>query len=344
MNSQTNSLIQFFYTHGALRSPQACKAIAYSVLNKIILTLPEFFLGMAINVVLNAPSSFLTEWGINSCADQLVLLAVFTVALWSLSSLFYYLESIAWQTLAQKLQHTLRLTAYKKIQHQRAKEFDKETIGNHVAILNDDINQIESFFRFAANDSIHLVVGTIMIGCTYLYYSPLIAGIALLPLPLVIFLSFKFQKKLQLNYLLTRNQAGKVATHLTNALQNNAFDETVLEQESFAYQQQALQAARTNAIVNPVINIIIACGFMITIGVSGYLVLIGSLSAGTFSVITLQTQRLLWPFARTAQIIDAYERTAASALRIKSLIEQSAMSDTHHTLTPPKASSRETQR
>lgn len=316
--SKKTSLIIFLYSYGNICLVHIILAIAYSIFNKIVLTLPEFFLGMAINVVLHAPNAFLSRYGIHETTHQLIALASFTAFLWFLSSLLYYLESITWQRFAHQLQHTLRLHTYKKVQKNK---HVPEKIGNLVTIMNDDINQIESFFRFAANDTIHLIVGTLMIGGIYLYCSPIVAGIALLPLPLIIFLSIRFQKKLQVNYLITRNQAGKIAEHLTNTLQTNTFNPELLEQESIRYKEIALIAAQTSSVVNPVINALIAFGFMVTIGISGYYVIIGMLSAGTFSIITLQTQRLLWPFARTAQIIDAFERTAASALRIKALIE-----------------------
>ena len=324
--------------HGTVSLSQLIKAMSYSVLNKIVLTLPEFFFGHGDQCRSHAPSPFLEEWAIVQTTHQLAALATFTMFLWFISSLFYYVESIAWQQCAQTLQHGLRLKGYEKVYHHNNTHVDKDKIGNYVTILNDDINMIESFFRFAANDVIHLIVGTLMIGCTYLYYSPLIALVALLPLPLIIMLSLRFQKRLQLNYLLTRNQAGKLASHVTTALQTGRFNESILEQESLYYRDIALDAARANALVNPVINSIIAGGFMITIGVSGYCVLIGTLSAGTFSIITLQTQRLLWPFARTAQIIDAYERTVASALRIQGLIEQT-LHEVPKSITSPQSTS-----
>lgn len=314
-----SSMITFLRSWARQQPRLLTKATVYSILNKVVLTLPEFFLGMAINVVLHAQNDILVQLGVTNLNHQLIALALFTTCLWIISSVFYYLESVAWQKFAQNIQHNARTEAYKRIQHNDIAR-DEKSVGNLVSIINDDINQLESFFRFAANDVIHLVVGTVMIGATYLYYAPLVAISALLPIPFIVFLSIYFQKKLQLDYLMTRNQAGKLATHLTDALHDKQFNPLQLEAESLKYQQHTLQAAKTNSIINPAINSLIACTFMLTITISGYYVLNGYLLAGTFSIIVLQTQRLLWPFARTAQIIDAFERTAASALRIQTLL------------------------
>ena len=298
-------------------------ATTLSILNKILITLPEFFFGLAIDVVLNAHQPMLTQWGIIGNNHQLVFLASCIAVIWFLASLVYYFEMLLWQGYVQKLQHTLRMKVYACLaQHPTL----PKKIGNAVSIINDDINHIEHFFRFAAHEAIHLVVGTLIIGGIYFYCAPLIGIIALVPLPFVVILSVQFHNKLQLQFLLVRNQAGTLATHITQDLTAEKLQDMKLEQESLRYHDIALATAKTNALFNPLINMVIAVGIIGTLLVSGYYTLQGQLTPGMFSIIFLQTQRLLWPFARTAQLIDAYERTAACLARIKALMEMPAES------------------
>lgn len=309
------------------KTSQFARAVIYSVINKIVLILPEFFLGLAINVVLH--SAHESVWGITNPMQQLLFLIGMATLLWVIASIFHYLEGITWQRYAHETQHNIRIKMYNTLQElQYNNQLDT---GNVVSIINDDINQIESCFRFAANDIIHLIVGTIIIGITYFYYAPLIALIALLPIPLIMYASWYFQKKLQVHYLITRNQAGRLAGHITDVLHNRTFDPLNLEKDSLNYHNYALEAAHINSLINPIINNLIAFSCMVTIAVSGYYVFHGHLLTGTFSIIVLQTQRLLWPFARTAQIIDSFERTAASLLRIETLIKsQEALNSSYN--------------
>jgi ATP-binding cassette subfamily B protein len=296
-------------------------ATALSILNKILITLPEFFFGLAIDVILNTQQPLLTNLGVTGNSHQLIFLAGCIALIWLLASLVYYFEILIWQGYAQALQHNLRMHLYACLQKHPVLP---KKIGNVVSIINDDINHIEHFFRFAAHEAIHLIVGTLIIGGIYFYCAPLIGIIALVPLPFVVMLSIQFHNKLQLQFLLIRNQAGTIATHITQDLTAEKLESLKLEKESLRYHDIALATAHTNALFNPLINMVIAVGIIGTLLVSGYYTLQGQLSPGMFSIIFLQTQRLLWPFARTAQLIDAYERTVACVVRIKALMEAPA--------------------
>lgn len=293
-------------------------ATSLSILNKILITLPEFFFGLAIDVVLNTQHPVLTSLGIIGNNHQLLFLAGCIAIIWFLASLVYYFEILVWQSYTQNLQHTLRMKLYACLAKHPTLP---KKIGNAVSTINDDINHIEHFFRFAAHEAIHLVVGTLIIGGIYFYCAPLIGIIALVPLPFVIILSLQFHNKLQLQFLLIRNQAGALATHITQDLTSEKLHALELEKESLRYREIALATAKTNALFNPLIHMVIAVGIIGTLLVSGYYTLQGYLTPGMFSIIFLQTQRLLWPFARTAQLIDAYERTVACIMRIKALME-----------------------
>lgn len=306
------------FFHQKTSSKKLIAATILSVINKILITLPEFFFGLSIDVILNRQLLWITQWGITSNIHQLLVLVSCITVIWTLASIVYYFEMLLWQHYAQMLQHNVRIALYEQLQKHPI--FSKK-IGNSVSIINDDINQIEHFFRFAAHEAIHLVVGTLIIGGMYCYCAPLIALTALAPLPFVIILSMKFHKRLQLQFLLMRNQAGNLATHITQDLTAQKLQILTLEKESLRYHDLALTTAKINALFNPLINMVIAVGIIGTLLISGYYTLQGQLSPGVFSIIFLQTQRLLWPFARTAQIIDAYERTIACALRIKALME-----------------------
>lgn len=305
--------------HSNLRRQDLFLAALCSSINKLLITLPEFFLGVAIDVVLHERKAYLIPWGFTTNAHQLLFFAGCVASIWICSSVFYFLEIRYWQICAQMLQHNLRVTLYT---HVSTIDLDAENTGNLVAIINDDVNNIEQFLRFSAHDTIHLIIGTAVIAGTYCYYCPFVALAAVVPLPIVLSLSFTFHRRLQFNYVMLRNQAGKLATQITHALTKKTFDLRSLEQESLAYQRTALEAAQTNALFNPSICLALGIGIIGTLVVSGWYTLHGTLSTGMFSIIFLQTQRLLWPFARLPQLIDAYESTMASLQRVNALFKK----------------------
>ncbi|HEU0187590.1 MAG TPA: ABC transporter transmembrane domain-containing protein, partial [Gallionellaceae bacterium] len=122
-------------------------ASIYSVLNKFFDILPEILIGVAVDVVVNQKASFLARVGVAEPKQQLIVLAGLTVLIWVLESLFEYLYELKWRRLAQNLQHDMRMEAYRHVQQLELAYFERNRTGNLLAILNEDINQMERFLN-----------------------------------------------------------------------------------------------------------------------------------------------------------------------------------------------------
>lgn len=65
---------------------------------------------------------------------------------------FQHLFEVYWRDLAQFTQDSLRKDAYRNMQQQELAYFEDRSTGDLIAILNDDINQLERFLDHGAND------------------------------------------------------------------------------------------------------------------------------------------------------------------------------------------------
>ena len=75
--------------HRKIRLASLC-----SVLNKLFDVMPEILIGMAIDVVVRQEKSFLADFGISEPFHQMLFLAVITIAVWALESMFqFFLQS-----------------------------------------------------------------------------------------------------------------------------------------------------------------------------------------------------------------------------------------------------------
>ena len=61
---------------------QVIVASVYSILNKLFDVLPEILIGVAVDVVVNQKASFVARLGVTDPKQQLILLAILTVAIW----------------------------------------------------------------------------------------------------------------------------------------------------------------------------------------------------------------------------------------------------------------------
>lgn len=309
---------------------QILRATLYSVLNKIFDVLPEILIGIAIDVVVRREESFIASLGVVEPFNQVLLLGVLTILVWALESLFEFLLLVAWRNLAQSLQHDLRMDAYGHLQDLDMAWFEDASTGNLVAILNDDVNQLERFLDGGANAMIQVVTAVVAVGTVFFVLSPQIAVIAFMPIPVIIIGAFWFQRRAQPLYAHVRERVGLLSARLANNIAGIATIKSFtreqheldsLREDSMAYMESNRKAIRVSSAFIPVIRMAILVGFVATLVYGGKLTLDGHMQAGAYGVLIFLTQRLLWPLTRVAETVDLYERAMASTRRILNLIE-----------------------
>ena len=307
-------------------------ASVYSIVNKLFDIMPEILIGFAVDLVVKRQDSFIASLGFTSVESQISILAICTFFIWAFESLFQYLYSIAWRNLAQSLEHEIRIDAYSHVQNLNIKWFENQKTGNVTAILNDDINQLERFLDNGANDIIQIIVSTVTIGAVFFYISPTIAAVAVLPVPIILFVASFFQKNLEPRYLSVRNAAGSLSSTIFNNLLGimtiKSFTSEKLETQRISKLSKEYQLANKDAIklssaFVPVVRMGVLSGFLGTMVLGGFMAFSGAIAVGSFSVLLFLTQRFLWPFTRLGEIIDLFARSMASTKRIMDLIHTS---------------------
>lgn len=293
--------------------------------------MPEILIGIAIDVVVSREDSFLATLGLVTPQSQIIALAVLTFFIWAGESIFEYLHLILWRNLAQTLQAELRQDAYDNVQAQTLSFFEERSSGELIAILNDDVNQLERFLDGGANELIQTFVSVILVGAVFFILSPLIAMLAFTPIPAIVIGAFFFLRKANPLYADVRIKVAELAARLSNNIGGistiKAFTAEQRESDRLWQTSQRYVAANRKAIAVssafiPVIRMAILAGFLCTLIVGGLQALDGTLNVGAYGILVFLTQRLLWPLTGLAQVIDLYERAMASTRRILSLIEE----------------------
>ncbi len=306
------------------------KATFYSVLNKLFDLAPPALIGLAVDIVVKKEDSFLANVGFVDPFEQLTVLAFLTVVIWGLESFFEYLFNVKWRNIAQQLQHLLRQDTYAHVQSLDLKYFEEKNSGQLISVISDDINQLERFLNDGANSIIQVLVTVVSVGGIFFYLAPSVAIYSCLPIPIILFGSFLYQKKLEPLYKVVRERVG----FLNEALVNNfsgiaiikSFTAETSEQQKIAQLSDDYCEANEKAIVVssafvPLIRMAVVMGFIATLILGGRMTLNGVMEVGVYSVLVFMTQRLLWPLTRLGATFDMYQRSMASAKRIFDLLK-----------------------
>ena len=329
--SQSN--LKHLFVYSQQQKTKAKRGILYSILNKLFDLAPPVLIGVAIDIVVEGNESFLSSFGIPDRRRQLVILAILTFIIWGLESLFDYLSAVTWRGISQDIEHSLRTETFENVLSLDMKYFENKSSGRLMAILNDDVNQLERFLDTGANKLLQTATTVIVIGGTFLYISPLIATFAFIPIPIIIFGSFKFTSTIANRYERIRESIETLNSNLSNSISG------ILNVKSFTRESKELErietssnevksanyhAIKLSAAFIPIIRVAILFGFTATLLIGGFLALDGEIKVATYSVLLFITQRLLWPLTELGDTFDLYQRAMASFNRIFSLKNESS--------------------
>ena len=301
-----------------------------SVVNKIFDLGPPALIGAAVDVVIQQEQSFLARLGVVDVWNQLLVLSAVTFVIWVLESAFQYAYALLWRNLAQSIQHDLRVDAYSHLQALGLSYHEERSTGTLMAVLNDDINQLERFLDIGANQILQVATTVVVIGAAFLVLAPSVAWMAILPMPLIVWGSIRFQKLLTPYYREVRERVGILNGRLANnlggittikAFTAESFETEQVRRESAAYRESNRRAIRVSSAFVPMIRIVILVGFTAILLYGGWEAVEGRLSVGTYSVLVFLTQRLLWPLTRLGETLDQYQRAMASTNRVMGLLD-----------------------
>ena len=304
-------------------------SVLYSVLNKIFDLAPPFLIGISVDIVVKKDDSLIASLGYSDPWDQLVIVAILTIFVWALESVFEYLMEVSWRELAQNAQHDIRNQAFSQVLKLDLFELESKSSGELMSVLNDDVNQLERFLNIGAYSLIQLAVTITIIGSAFFYLAPSVAIYGILPIPLIISGSIYFKKFLAPKYADVRSKVGLLNSEFSNSIQGiqtvkafaaESYEIDKINNFSNHYKLSNYSAIKVSSLFTPLIRMFILSGFLVNLLYGGFLCLNGKIEVGTYSVLIFMIQRLLWPLTSLGTMLDLYQRSKASFERILELI------------------------
>ncbi|MEE2960608.1 MAG: ABC transporter ATP-binding protein [Myxococcota bacterium] len=308
-------------------------ACTTSVINRILDLMPPLLVGWVIDSVRREPPAWIvTLLDTQEPWPMAVFLAALGVGIFAFESFFQWLYQVGFMNLAQDLQHELRMDAYNHIQHREIAFFENHRMGETMAMLNDDVNQLERFLNTGFNEILQLLVLFLFAGSVLFATSWQLALIGIIPIPVILWGSFHYQRVIGPRYAQVRESVG----HLSSRLENNIagiqviksftaeiFELARVSSASSTYQKNNRHAIQLSALYIPLIRMAIAIGFGGVLLVGSYWVLedTGIITVGELVLFSMMIQRVLWPLTRLGVTLDDFERAAASAARTFGLLD-----------------------
>ncbi|MGH9180586.1 MAG: ABC transporter ATP-binding protein, partial [Acidimicrobiales bacterium] len=327
----SSSLRRLWRYSGRHRRRMAWAATATTI-QKFADVAPELLIGAAVDVIVQGDSSFVSKlFGVDDRFDQLLIIAAINLVVWVVESSCQYLSDLGWRNVAQSIEHEARVETYRHIQDLEVAWFEDNASGGLLAVLNDDVNQLERFLDVGAATLITTLWNIVLVGTVFALTSWQLTLLAFVPIPVIVAGSIRYQRRLEPLYAHVRDKVSDLSATLVGnlggittikAFTAEAREEARVRKVSDEYRLANRRAIKYSSAFVPLIRMAILAGFTATLLLGGRLVLDGTLEVGIYSVLVFMTQRLLWPLTRLGETLDLYQRAMASTRRILDLLDR----------------------
>lgn len=268
----------------------------------------------------------------------------FSVGVVALVYVLGYVLSIAasWtlSVIAYRVQHRLRVESYDHAQRLGYEFFESEQKGDLISILNNDVNQIESFLK----DTISLV-GTavfifIVIGGYMVILNWQLAIVAFIAPLFVAVFNYAYSRYVEPKYQQIRANVGDISSRIENnisgigvikAYTQEEFEMSRIERTSETYRDTSWKVAKARTALGQVTDQLSNFGYVLVLTIGGLWVLSGEppvqwlsgdLQAGTLLTFLIFNDRFSWPLSQIATIVDKYQMAKASCRRVFGLLDE----------------------
>ncbi|MGB0653726.1 MAG: ABC transporter ATP-binding protein [Thermoplasmatota archaeon] len=246
-------------------------------------------------------------------------------------ALFQTVSDYAWGALAQRVRHDLRMGLYGHLQTLDVSYFEERQTGDLMAVVSNDVDNLENFLADATTSIVRLVVTFFGIFGILLWMDWRLALLLFAPLPLAVFAIRFFAKRVQPQFRRAREAVGSMNSILENNLQGMPVIQAYtaeraqhdqLSVQSAEYRDAAVDAARTRAKFIPMLYLIAGLAFGALIAGGGYLTIRGTgPSLGEYVAFILFATRLIMPLFILGMLLNQIQRSEASAKRVFDVLD-----------------------
>ena len=257
------------------------------------------------------------------------------VALNLLTNLGAFVEEYGFGVFAQRFLHAVRVDTFDTAQRLELGFFDESRTGNVISVLNDDVNQLDTFLTVIVGAAIWI---TVTLASAFVYMAVLnwqLALFVLLSAPLVVGVNYWFARRLEPLQDRVRTERGALNARLETSVGGTAVvkaftarehERERVESSSLDHFRARLASRRIAVRQTPVNRLVAGTWLLLTLALGIYwnvegapLFFSGTLTAGQLVPFLFYMERITLPLKNLSGVVDEYESAKASARRIDGL-------------------------
>ena len=273
----------------------------------------------------------------NGDIDGLRRMIVFLIIILMAEGLLSLVNTYLTQWIGQRAIYDLRTKVYRHIQNQSLRFFDRTPIGKLITRVTSDVESLSQIL----SAGIVMIIGDLfrLIFISYFMFtlSPVLAGVTLGVMPLMIYATFWFKRRVRDQYRETREQVGRLNSFLQEHISGmrivQIFGREKEEMKRFTAINELHRAAHIRAIFYfalfwPAIDIVASIALGLVMWFGGLQAMAGTLTLGILIAFIQFVRQFFEPIRNLSDQFNTLQSAMAGAERIFDLLDTDAAIDT----------------
>jgi len=286
------------------------------ILLNIIDVVPPYIIGKSID--------FITE---GSMSKELLMkiVLIFSIIIVISYILSFVYSFLIWQG-AYKVETIVRHRLMRKFLLMSPSFFEKNKTGDLMAKVTNDLKSVSNGVGigiFTLLDSSAYMITLLITMMVVVSWK--LTLLAILPLPILIFVEVFIGKKIHLAHEKAQKSFGDMNNSVLEVVEGVRLTRSfVQEKDEYArfyemtenYLQKFMKVVKLDSLFNPLTTIVVSVTFILSFGFGAYFINQGDITLGEFITFNIYLNMMIWPMFATGITIDLMQRGNASYTRI----------------------------
>lgn len=261
----------------------------------------------------------------------LAICAMIILCAYAFGALMTFIRGFVMHVLGEKIILEIRKRSFGRLLTLSVSYFDSNQTGEIMSRITNDTEVVEEFVNHAADTLISDVIKLTAMTVVMIMISRTLAAIALLPVPLLFVMAYRFSKRIRPLYRSVRQRLAEINAGVQERLSGvrvvKSFAREDHEYNNFRKEAEAYYDVRVSAVRQwtaffPSVDMLVRTGIVAIWVIGPLLIMREQATMGTMVVFTSYLGMLYEPVGNLARINDTIQRSLAAAERIFEVIDQ----------------------
>ena len=267
----------------------------------------------------------------SSFSKSLAFYGVSILGLALLSGFFMFLQRQTLIVMSRYIEYDLKNEVYQHYQRLDLNFFKMNRTGDLMSRITEDVSRVRMYVGPAIMYAARTVIMMVMIIWLMWEVNPMLTLYTLSPLPLlaitIYFVNRVIHKKSeriqsQLSNITSIAQENYSGIRVIKSYVQEEPSAKHFEEASEAYKQSSISLAKTDALYQPAMALMIGLSVIFTIFIGGMQVINGNITVGNLAEFVLYVNMLTFPFFSIGWVASMIQRAAASQQRINEFLDE----------------------